>query len=145
MSFIPENTNRKKGLLLNSARRSESPPLSGIHQLTVTLGAFDSPTGPPTAQPNKEPGQSKSNNNNSEDGEAVPSHLATVLAMSAGVEEAVAVEALCLVGKIGEGEVEEENQNEEGKVDERVCRGSSKKDFEQRVETDDAVLGNLKL
>jgi hypothetical protein len=40
--------------------------------------------------------------------------------MGARVEEAITVKALCLVGKIGQREIEEENQNEKGGVDERV-------------------------
>lgn len=66
-----------------------------------------------------------------------------MLAVNTGVEERVGVEALGVVGEVGESEVEEEDQDEERQDEERMGRGGREEDLEEGEEADEPVLGDI--
>lgn len=69
--------------------------------------------------------------------------MATLLAMRTGIQERVRVESLSVVGEIGEGDVEKEDEDQHGETEEWVRGGGWEDDFRQGVEGVEAVLGDL--
>ncbi|KKA19282.1 hypothetical protein T310_6739 [Rasamsonia emersonii CBS 393.64] len=125
------------------SRRFYSLLSGSIHSFRITFRPLDPPTNESTAEPDQRPGHGEDDDDGSEDGEAVARDAAAVLAVNARVEERVGVEALGVVGEVGESQIEEEDQDEEGQVEERMGPGGREEDLEEGEEADEAVLGDI--
>lgn len=96
------------------------------------------------SQPDQTPGNQEDNDDCSQNSKTVARDDAALLA-AFGVEEAVGVEALGVVGDVCDAEVEQQKQNEDRDGNEGVGGCCWEEDLEKGVEGVQAMLGDLDL
>lgn len=108
-------------------------PLNITHPSTRIIPIIDGPLHLPASrsppQPNGAPREQEENDDDRQNGETVARNMATLLAMRTGVKERVRVEPLSVVGEIGEGDVEKEDEDQHGETEEWVRGGGWEDDF----------------
>lgn len=108
----------------------------------ITRGSLNLTASQPLPQPDQTPRNQEDDQDSSKDSEAVAGDDGALLA-ALGVEEAVRVEALGVVGDVRDAEVEKQDQDEDGDCDEGVWSGGWEDNLKQGVEGVEAVLRDL--